>query len=97
MATKNKNKDKKVVLTKKLVKVQILNTLQNSLGHLENAIGKKKFQRRIKKASKILITGLSKSTKSKGVKLKNIILPGQGNQTGKDKHPLIETNLADNT
>ena len=80
------NQAKKTRLTKKVARDQIVSTLQNSLSDLQYALGEKKFQRRIKKASKILSTGLPKGKKSKYSKDKNIILSEQPEQksSGRD-------------
>jgi len=71
MATK---KDQKIKLLKKTAHTQIIKTLEDSLGDLHMALGKKKFKKRIKKASKLLTSGLPNSKKDKKIKVKNIIL-----------------------
>ena len=85
------NQLKKTRLTKKIARDQIVSTLENSLRDLQYALGEKKFQRRIKKVSKILSTGLPKSQKSKSIKDKNIILPEQTEQQSPGREsPLVK-------
>ena len=73
----NKTQQKKVKLTKKIVKKQIVKRLENSLGDLQNFLGTKKFNRRIKKASKLLTIGLPKTSKLKSKEIDKIILTDQ--------------------
>lgn len=65
---------KKIKLSKKTAHTQIIKTLESSLGDLHQALGEKKFKRRIKKASKLLTSGLPKTKKEKKMKSRNIIL-----------------------
>ena len=88
-----KNQFKQAKLTKKVARNQIVSTLENSLGDLQNALGEKKFKRRIKKVSKILSTGLPKRQKGKSIELKNIILPEQNEQKSSMDGTLIKTNM----
>ena len=60
-------------LTRKTALKQIVKTLESHLGDLHMAIGEKKFNRRVRKASKILATGLPKE-KTKKIKTKKIVL-----------------------
>ena len=82
----NNNQANKTTLTKKNARAQIVSTLESTLVDLQYALGEKKFQRRIKKASKILSTGLPKGQKSKALKSENIISPDQteGRSLAKD-------------
>jgi hypothetical protein len=65
-----KDKLKHVNITKKIARVQVRKALENSLNDLQTALGKKKFDRRIKEATRILLRGLPKSTKDKSEKSK---------------------------
>ena len=92
-----KTQDKKPILTKKIARVQIVKTLEKSLADLKVALGEKKFKRRIKKVSRILSTGLPKSSKNKSIKVKKIVSPEQGqsklsdlNGDGKPKSNFIK-------
>ena len=93
MAKKLKTKNNR--LTKQIAREQIEKTLGNSLGDLQAAIGKKKFERRLKKVVKILSDGLPKAPKTKTIKVKNIILPGQDKKSLslKDSNGTAETNI----
>jgi hypothetical protein len=71
MAGKKKSKTQN--LSKKVAKAQIERTLESSLADLRNALGKKKFQQRVKKASKLLASGLPKSIKDN--RSKNTMIP----------------------
>ena len=90
-----KLKTKTTRLTKQIAREQIETTLGNSLGDLQAAIGKKKFERRLKKVVKILADGLPKAEKTKKIKVKNIILPGQDRKTlaSKDSNGSLEPNM----
>lgn len=90
-----KLKTKTTGLTKQIARDQIERTLGTSLGDLKSAIGKKKFERRMKKVVKILSDGLPKAPKTKTIKVKNIILPGQDKKSlaSKDSNGTVESNL----
>ena len=91
-----KNSDKKNnKLTKQIAREQITRSLETSLGDLQAAIGKKKFEKRMKKVVKILADGLPKATKPKNIKVKNIILPGQDKKSlaSKDSNGTVEPNI----
>ena len=90
-----KFKTKTTRLTKQIAREQIEATLGNSLGDLQAAIGKKKFERRLKKVVKILADGLPKAPKTKKIKVKNIILPGQDRKSvvSKDSNGSVEPNM----
>jgi hypothetical protein len=93
MAKKSKTKINK--LTKQVAREQITKTLETSLGDLQAALGKKKFEKRMKKVVKILSTGLPNAPKIKTLKVKNIILPGQDQKSilSKDSNGSLEPNL----
>jgi hypothetical protein len=88
-------KSKSNRLTKQIARDQIERTLASSLGDLQAAIGKKKFERRMKKVIKILSDGLPKAPKTKTIKVKNIILPGQDKKSlaSKDSNGSVEPNM----
>ena len=67
-------KTKKPAYTKNAAKEQVTKALNASLGELKKALGEKKFERRIKKATRLLIDGLPKAPKPKKVKAKKIVL-----------------------
>lgn len=71
MAKKN---GKKNHLTKKGAKEQIVKALESSLGDLRVALGEKKFNKRVKQATKVLTTGLPKSDKAPAIKTRKIVL-----------------------
>ena len=96
MAKKIKTQNSK--LTKKVTREQITRTLENALGDLQSALGKKKFDRRVKKAVKMLSAGIPKAPKvpkAKSLKVKNIILPGadQKSMISKDSNGSVEPSL----
>jgi len=71
MAKKNSNKNH---LTKQGAKDQVIKALETSLGDLRTALGDKKFNKRVKQASRLLTTGLPKTDKSPKPKVKKIVL-----------------------
>src|SRR5690349_16761539 len=93
MAKKIKTQTTK--LTRKVAREQITRTLETALGDLQSALGKKKFDRRIKKAVKMLSAGIPKASKAKSLKVKNIILPGPDQKSilSKDSNGSIEPSL----
>ena len=93
MAKKIKTKVSK--LTKQVAREQISKTLENSLGDIQAALGKKKFEKRLKRVIKILSNGLPSAPKTKTLKVKNIILPGQDQKSIllKDSNGTVEPNL----
>lgn len=90
-----KIKTKKSKLTKQVAREQITKTLETSLGDVQAALGKKKFEKRLKRVVKILSTGIPSAPKAKALKVKNIILPGQDQKSIllKDSNGTIEPNL----
>ena len=71
MAKKNSNKNH---LTKRGAKDQVIKALETSLGDLRTALGDKKFNKRVKQASRLLTTGLPKTDKSPKPKVKKIVI-----------------------
>ena len=71
MAKKNKKKNH---LTKQGAKDQVVKTLESSLGDLRIALGDKKFNKRVKEASRVLTCGLPKADKVAKPKVKKIVL-----------------------
>jgi hypothetical protein len=59
----------KIPSTKKQARLQVIAQLQSTLPGLEEALGKKEFNSRLKKAAKILTQGL-KAKPAKKVKIK---------------------------
>lgn len=53
---------KEPVLTKKALQQQIADKLQATFANLKDSVGSKKFDRHVKKASKLLATGAVKKT-----------------------------------
>jgi hypothetical protein len=53
--------NKKPKLSKKKLRKEIQATLQSTFSNLKDSIGEKKFERHVKKASKILCAGATKS------------------------------------
>ena len=72
MAEKEKNNK---ALPKKSARWQIEKMLETHLFELAEILGRKKFQRRIKKASKLLTDGLPKTKKNKKEAEKNDVWP----------------------
>ena len=75
-----KKKNKKNHLTKQGAKDQVVKALETSLGDLRIALGDKKFNKRVKQASRLLSDGLPKTDKGLKPKVKKIVidLPNQG-------------------
>jgi hypothetical protein len=73
--SKSKTKKDKAPSPKKEIRNQITEQLKNALTGLEEKLGKKEFESRIKKASKLLSAGIKikpvKPAKSKPVKKNN--------------------------
>ena len=89
-----KLKTNNVKLTKQVAREQIEKVLGTSLGDLQVTLGKKKFERRVKKVVRLLTDGLPKAQKTKKIKVKNIILPGNDKKIlSKDSNGLTEPNM----
>jgi uncharacterized membrane protein YheB (UPF0754 family) len=71
MAKKKRNKNH---LTKQGAKDQVVKALETSLGDLRTTLGDKKFNKRVKQASRLLTDGLPKSDKTSKPKVKKIVL-----------------------
>ena len=71
MAKKNKKKNH---LTKQGARDQVVKALESSLGDLKTALGEKKFNKRVKQASRLLSDGLPKADKAVKPKVKKIVL-----------------------
>ena len=71
MAKKKNNKNH---LTKQGAKDQVVKALETSLGHLRIALGDKKFNKRVRQASRLLTDGLPKTDKSSKPKVKKIVV-----------------------
>ena len=56
-------KEAPVKSKKKVLRAQIAKTLQKTFSSLKKTMGEKKFNRHIKKASKVLVSGAVKKTK----------------------------------
>jgi len=69
-----KKKNKKNNLTKQGAKDQVIKALETSLGDLRLALGDKKFNKRVKQASRLLTDGLPKTDKSTKPKVKKIVI-----------------------
>ncbi|HSB93410.1 MAG TPA: hypothetical protein VLC28_09845 [Flavitalea sp.] len=69
-----KKKNKKNHLTKQGARDQVVNALETSLGDLRIALGDKKFNKRVKQASRLLTDGLPKTDKSSKPNVKKIVL-----------------------
>jgi len=61
-----------VIVTRKAAREQIEQALHN-LAELQSILGKKKFQRRVKKAGKLFTDGLPKSVAKKKQKAKKAV------------------------
>jgi hypothetical protein len=72
MAEKEKNNK---TLPKKSARWQIEKMLETNLHELEQLLGRKKFQRRIRKASRLLTEGLPKGKKNKKDEEKSLVWP----------------------
>ena len=79
-----KKKNKKNHLTKQGAKDQVVKALETSLGDLRIALGDKKFNKRVKQASRLLTDGLPKTDKGLKPKVKKIVidLPNQAPSGG---------------
>ena len=69
-----KKKNKKNNLTKQGAKDQVIKALETSLGDLRLALGDKKFNKRVKQASRLLTDGLPKTDKAIKPKVKKIVI-----------------------
>lgn len=69
-----KKKNKKNNLTKQGAKDQVIKALETSLGDLRIALGDKKFNKRVKQASRLLTDGLPKTDKSTKPNIKKIVI-----------------------
>ena len=69
-----KKKNKKNNLTKQGAKDQVIKALETSLGDLRLALGDKKFNKRVKQASRLLSDGLPKTDKAIKPKVKKIVI-----------------------
>jgi len=67
-------KNKKNHLTKQGAREQVVKALESSLGDLKSALGEKKFNKRVKQASRLLTDGLPKADKAGQPKIKKIVL-----------------------
>lgn len=72
MADKSKNNN---TVSRRSARWQIEKMLETNLHELEQLLGRKKFQRRISKASKLLTEGLPKGKKTKKDDEKNLLWP----------------------
>jgi hypothetical protein len=72
MADKAKNNNP---VSRRSARWQIEKMLETNLHELEQLLGRKKFQRRISKASKMLTEGLPKGKKTKKEEEKNLVWP----------------------
>ena len=69
-----KKKNKKNHLTKQGAREQVVRALETSLGDLRIALGDKKFNKRVKQASRLLSDGLPKTDKALKPKVKKIVI-----------------------
>ena len=69
-----KKKNKKNNLTKQGAKDQVIKALETSLGDLRLALGDKKFNKRVKQASRLLTDGLPKTDKAIKPTVKKIVI-----------------------
>ena len=69
-----KKKNKKNHLTKQGAREQVVRALETSLGDLRIALGDKKFNKRVKQASRLLTDGLPKTDKALKPKVKKIVV-----------------------
>jgi CRISPR/Cas system CMR-associated protein Cmr5 small subunit len=70
--SQGKTKKEKIISPKKEIRNQISNHLKNGLINLEEKLGKKEFESRVKKAAKLLAAGIKikpvKAVKTKSAK-----------------------------
>ena len=66
----SKNTESKVSPTKKDARKEVSEQLANALGNLKETLGAKKFERRIKKAARLLTAGIKTKPAKKEKKVK---------------------------
>jgi len=73
----SKTTESKVAPTKKDARKEVSELLANALGNLKETLGTKKFERRIKKAARLLTAGIKTKPVKKEKKAKGKPKPGK--------------------